>query len=229
MNHKGFIQFTESLALKAVSVLLALILWITILSLKPEEKKIRVPLEPLLPAGTQITNTIPSAIEYNLSGPRVWLNELEKRVQPIQPDLRRTRDTTIGLSISEDLLGELPAGVKVLSFYPTQILIRLDEMGERYVAVKPNIGGSPAKGFQVKSIRTIPSKVAVAGPMSVIEALEAVGTQEISIEQLKGKKDYTVAVEVDQQKGLKLSRETQVTVRVQVEKVELGERIEEIE
>lgn len=229
MNNKGFVLFTESFALKAVSILLALILWITILSLKPEEKKIRVPLEPLLPVGTQIINSIPNSIEFNLEGPRIWLSELEKRVQPIQPDLRKTRDTTIGLSISEDLLGELPTGVKVLSFYPTQILIRLDEMGERYIPIKPNLSGSPGRGFQVKSIQTSPSKVAVSGPLSVLESLEAVGTQEISIEKLKGNKDFLVGVEVDQQKGLKLSRESQVKVRVKIEKVELGNPDEELE
>jgi YbbR domain-containing protein len=226
-NNRGAIQFSESLALKAVSVLLALILWITILSLKSEEKKITVPLQPLLPAGTQIINSIPNSIEYTLSGPRVWLNELERRVQPIQPDLRRTRDTTIGFSISEDLLGELPVGVKVLSFYPTQILIRLDELGEKYILVKPNLAGTPARGHEVVEVKTNPTKVAVSGPLSVLESLEAVGTQEVPIGNLKGSKEFVVDIEVDEQKGLKLSRESKVKVKVRTRKVELGERLEE--
>lgn len=226
-NNRGAIQFSESLALKAVSILLALILWITILSLKAEEKKITVPLQPLLPAGTQIINSIPNSIEYTLSGPRVWLNELERRVQPIQPDLRRTRDTTIGFSVSEDLLGELPVGVKVLSFYPTQILIRLDELGEKYILVKPNLAGNPARGYEVVEVKTNPTKVAVSGPLSVLESLEAVGTQELSIENLKGNKESVATIEVDEQKGLKLSRESKVRVKVITRKVELGERLEE--
>ncbi|NBX77692.1 MAG: YbbR-like domain-containing protein [Proteobacteria bacterium] len=226
-NNRGAIHFSESLALKAVSILLALILWITILSLKAEEKKITVPLQPLLPAGTQIINSIPNSIEYTLSGPRVWLNELERRVQPIQPDLRRTRDTTIGFSISEDLLGELPVGVKVLSFYPTQILIRLDELGEKYIVVKPNLAGNPSRGYEVVEVKTTPSKVAVSGPLSVLESLEAVGTQEVVIDNLRGNKEFSVNIEVDEQKGLKLSRESKVKVKVRTRKVELGERLED--
>jgi YbbR domain-containing protein len=223
-NNRGAVHFSESLALKAVSILLALILWVTILSLKSEEKKIRVPLQPLLPAGTQIINSIPSGIEFTLSGPRVWLNELEKRVQPIQPDLRRTRDTTIGFSISEDLLGELPVGVKVLNYYPSQILIRLDEIGEKYILVKPNIRGAPAKGYEVVEVKAIPSKIAVSGPLSILESLEAVGTEELSVDNLRGSKDATVNVEVDEQKGLKLSREKEVRVRVIARKVDMGEK-----
>jgi len=227
LNNRGAIHFTESLALKAVSILLALILWITILSLKAEEKKISVPLEPLLPAGTQIINSIPNSIEFTLSGPRVWLNELERRIQPIQPDLRKTRDTTIGFSISEDLLGELPAGVKVIGFYPAQILIRLDEIGEKYIPVKPNLGGAPARGYEVVDVKTIPTKVAVSGPMSVLESLEAVGTQEVSIDNMKGNRETVASIEVDEQKGLRLSRETKVRVKIFTRKVELGERPED--
>lgn len=223
LGNRGAIHFSESLALKAVSVLLALILWVTILSLKSEEKKIRVPLQPLLPAGTQIINSIPGFIEFSLSGPRVWLNELEKRIQPIQPDLRKTRDTTIGFSISEDLLGELPVGVKVVSFYPTQILIRLDEIGEKYIGVKPNLRGAPARGYEVSEVKTFPPKVAVSGPLTVLESLEAVGTEELSIDNLKGPKEVVLHVEVDDQKGLKLSRETQVRVKVFTKKVDLGD------
>lgn len=223
---KWNLHFSESLALKAVSILLGLILWITILSLKAEEKKIRVPLQPLLPAGTQVINNIPNSIEFTLSGPRVWLNELEKRVQPIQPDLRKTRDATIGFSITEDLLGELPLGVKVINYYPTQILIRLDEMGEKYIRVKPNIAGKPALGFEVVDIRAFPNKVAVSGPLSILESLEAVGTEEFSVDNLKGSKEGKVKVEVDEQKGLKLSREGEVRVRVNTKRVELGEKPE---
>jgi len=226
LSNRGAIHFSESLALKAVSVLLALILWVTILSLKSEEKKIRVPLQPLLPAGTQIINNIPGSIEFSLSGPRVWLNELEKRLQPIQPDLRKTRDTTIGFSISEDLLGELPIGVKVLSFYPSQILIRLDEIGEKYIGVKPNLRGAPASGYEVSEIKTFPPKVAVSGPMTILESLEAVGTEELLIDNLKGTKEFTLKVEVDDQKGLKLSREDQVRVKIITKKVDFGERTE---
>jgi len=226
-NSRGALQFTESLALKAVSVLLALILWITILSLKAEEKKVKVPLQPLLPAGMKIINNIPAFIEFTLSGPRVWLKEMEKRIQPIQPDLRKTRDTTIGFSVSEDLLGELPVGVKVLSFYPSQILIRLDELGERYILVKPTLKGNPSSGFEVAEVKTFPSKIAVSGPLSVLDALEAVGTEELNLENLKGPKEATLNVEVDEQKGLKLSRETTVRVKVLTRKVDLSERAEE--
>jgi len=76
-------------------------------------------------------------------------------------------------------------------------------------------------------IKTSPAKVAVSGPLSVLESLEAVGTEELSIDNLKGPKEAVLTVEVDEQKGLKLSRETKVKVRVMTKKVDIGERLEE--
>src|SRR5215210_1900531 len=88
INNKGSIAFSESLALKAVSLLLALILWITILGFKREEMKKNVKFEPLLPPGVVLVNKIPQFIQFTLSGPRVLLKDIEKKTQPIRPDLR---------------------------------------------------------------------------------------------------------------------------------------------
>jgi YbbR domain-containing protein len=212
-------QFTESLALKAVSLLLALILWITILGFKREEIKKNVKLEPLLPPGMMITNKIPSRIQFTLSGPRVLLKDVEKKIQPIRPDLRRSRETTIGFAVSEDLLGELPAGVRVTGFYPPNILIRLEEVIERYIPVKPSFKGNTAAGYEISVVRTVPAKVAVSGPKSSLEALDSVGTEALDIQDLKGPKDAVVSAEVDSNQGFSLSRERLVHVHVISRKV----------
>ena len=219
-NERGSMHFSESLALKAVSLLLALILWITILGFKREELKVNVKLEPLLPPGVMITNKIPTYIQFTLSGPRVLLKDVQKKLQPIRPDLRRTRETTIGFSISEDLIGELPAGVRVMSFYPPNILIRLEEIVERYVPVKPTFKGSPGEGYELGTVKVSPSKVAVSGPRSLLQLLESVGTEPFDVEGLKGNKEGEVTVEVDTSQGFRLSRESVVNVKVGTRKVQ---------
>lgn len=219
MSDKSTMHFSESLALKAVSLLLALILWITILGFKREEIRKNVKLEPLLPPGMVIINKIPSHIQFTLSGPRVVLKNIEKKLQPIRPDLRRTRETTIGFSISEDLLGDLGNGVRVTSFYPPNILIRLEEVVERYVSVKPTWKGSPGDGYEIGPIKVSPAKVAVSGPKGLLELVEAIGTEPFDIEGLKGTKEFEVPVEVDTTQGFELSREKIVKVKITTRKV----------
>jgi len=211
--------FSESLALKAVSLLLALILWITILGFKREEIKKNVKLEPLLPPGMMIVNKIPSYIQFTLSGPRVVLKNIEKKIQPIRPDLRRTRETTIGFSIGEDLLGDLGNGVRVTGYYPPNILIRLEEVIERYIPVKPTFRGKPADNFEVGTVKVTPPKVAVSGPKSLVEMTESVGTEPFDIDGLNQPREGLATVEVDETQGFQLSRERLVRVKVSPKKV----------
>jgi len=166
-----------------------------------------------------IVNKIPNAIQFTLTGPRVVLKNIEKKIQPIRPDLRRTRETTIGFSVSEDLLGDLGNGVRVTGFYPPNILIRLEEIVERYVSVKPTWKGNPADGQEIAVVRVTPAKVAVSGPRSLVQSLESVGTEPFDIQELKGAKEGLVSVEVDESQGFQLSRDKVVRVKVQTKKV----------
>jgi len=227
LTEKGAMYFTESVALKVVSLLLALILWITILGFKHEEIKKNVKLEPLIPLGMMITNKIPAYVQFTLSGPRVLLKDVEKKIQPIRPDLRRTRESTIGFAVSEDLIGELPSGVRVVGFFPANVLIRLEEIIERYVDVKPTFRGNPAEGYEISSFKVFPSKVAVSGPKSLLLALEYIGTEAFDIQDLKGVKEGIVSAEVDTNQGLQLSRDKVVRVRVSTKKVVRTEKMEE--
>lgn len=216
-ENRGSLSFGESMALKAVSLLLALILWVTILGFKREELKKTVKLEPLLPPGVVITNRIPP-IEFTLSGPRVLLKDVEKKVHPIRPDLRHTRESVVGFSIREDMIGDLPRGVRVSSFYPPNVLIRLEEVVERYINVNPSLRGAPAEGYELVFARATPLRVAVSGPKSLVQALGFVGTEPIDIEGLKGTRETEVAVELDSTLGYQLSREKLVRVRIVTQK-----------
>lgn len=213
-------HFSESLALKAVSLLLALILWITILGFKPEQVRINVKLEPLLAPGTMITNKIPSYVQFTLSGPRVLLKDVQKKIQPIIIELRGKHETTVPTTISEDQLGELPATVHVTGIYPANFVIHLEEVVERYIPVKPTFKGSAAEGYEVASVKVTPAKVAVSGPESLLRLLDSVGTEPFDVQDLgKGSREGVVAVEVDASQGFQLSREKVVHVLVKTKHV----------
>ncbi len=218
-SRRGSIPFWESFALKVVSFLLALILWVTFLGLKREEMHKRVKLEPLLAPGIMITNKIPSHIDFTLSGPRLLLKSVDKKLNPIRPDFRHNRESTIGFTISEELLGELPKEVRVLAFNPSSVLIRLEEVVERYVPVSPTLRGSTAAGYEIASVESFPTKVAVTGPKSLLNRVDSVGTEPIDIDALSGIKEAEVQVEVDTTQGFLLSRDSTVKVKIKTRKV----------
>ncbi len=215
VNKESGMNFSESLALKLVSLLLALILWVTILGFKKEEVRTEVKFEPLVAPGMMITNKIPSYIVYTLKGPRSLLKDAERGIQPIRPDLRRVRDTTVPISISEDLIGEMPTGVNVVSYHPSNLIIQLEEIVEKYVPVKPTLQGLPAEGFDISRVKVTPTQVVVSGPRSSLDGLDFVGTEPIDTTNLRQSMESVVAVEVDPSQGFRLSREKIVRVTVE--------------
>lgn len=210
----GVLQLSESLALKAVSLLLALILWITILGFKKEELKKKVRFAPKVAPSMVITNRPPPTIEFLFSGPRFSLNTLEKRDLAIEPDLTRSRETTIPIPITEDLIGDLPRGIRVVRFYPPNLLVRLEDLVESVVSVKAVLKGSPARGFEVTKVVVSPRKVTVSGPRSFLQAMELIQTEPFDIEGIQDTKEGTVAVDIDKTVELRLPKETVVSLRV---------------
>ncbi len=218
-NNRGSVPFWESLALKVVSFLLALILWVIFLGLKREETHKRVKFEPILAPGIVITNKIPSYIDFTLSGPRLQLKSMDRKLNPIRPDFRHNREATIGFTIDQELLGDLPKEVVARNFNPTNVLIRLEEVVERYVRISPTLKGRPAPGLEIASVSVSPTKVAVSGPKSLLGRVDSIGTEPIDIEGLDGIKEAEVQVEVDTAQGFQLSQESTVKVKIQTRKV----------
>lgn len=208
---------SESFLLKAVGLLLALILWVTILGFKHEELKKQVKLEPLLPPGMVITSKVPKSILFTFSGPRVLLKDLERKLEPMRPDLRRSRDTTIVYS-SEDLLGELPNGIRVVGYYPPNVLIRLEEIVEKRVKVKPTLTGNPPASYQIASIAIIPAEVEVLGPRSLMDSLTDVATAPIDVTGLVSDKEADVEVSLDSDQGVQTTA-TIVHVKIRVKRI----------
>lgn len=217
---EGSLSWSESFALKAVSLLLALILWITILGFKKEELEKRVQLKPLHSPDFMITNEIPSHITFVLSGPRVLLKKVEQGISSIQPDYRQAQEGVVGFPIREDLIGELPTGVRVVSFSPVMVQIRLEKVMQKAVSVRPTLQGEPPEGMEV-SATVLPQKVPVVGPKSVIESLEFIATEPISIGSESGDgaaKSQEVNLEVDKMQKIQLTGDKSVQVRIRFKK-----------
>lgn len=213
---RGNMNFTESLALKVVSLLLALILWITILGFKREELVKSIAFEPLLPPNRALINRVPTHIQVTFEGPRVLLKELEKKLQPFQPDFRFNQENRT-VKLSEEMV-DPPIGVRVKSIEPAEVSIRMEEVLEKQVQVRANLIGSPPDGYELGQVTVSPSTVAITGPKSTLESLSFILTEPLPVEDLTQNERRELAVEVDARQGLQLSRQKVVTVRIAIKK-----------
>ena len=101
-------------------------------------------------------------------------------------------------------------------------LIRMEEVVEKYIPVKPTLVGRLPSGFEIASIKAFPSKVAVTGPKGLLESIEYLGTEPFNIEGVRTFRDGNVYAVIDTSQGFQFSREKAIRVRVWVRRVELG-------
>jgi YbbR domain-containing protein len=85
------------------------------------------------------------------------------------------------LRLSDRAQMDLPDGVKIDSFRPSAIPIRLEPVVARQVAIEPGVDGKPADGYEVYGFRPNKSSVKVHGPASNVNALQKAPTETISV------------------------------------------------
>jgi YbbR domain-containing protein len=180
--------FVDDWGVKLLALGITLVLWMAVADFnKPRTIRVAVQLNFVRPNNLDISNEPPRTIDVELTGSRERLNNM------------RLSDLVATVDISDNPAGErivrlnnervhmdLPDGVKIDSFKPTTIPIRLEPNLERQLPVDIKLEGQPAAGFELVSSTAQPSEINVNGPASLIEKLQRAPTELISIEGKKG-------------------------------------------
>lgn len=107
---------------------------------------------------------IPDGIDVVLNGRADLINE-------ITPENIKANVNLEGLSEGQHRLfptAEVPRAVRVLSFFPQQVLVELEEVESPQKPIVLEIIGSPAVGFVMGAPRILPEAVFVRGPRSLL-------------------------------------------------------------
>ncbi len=118
-------MLTQNLGLKALSLLLAAILWLFVSSGREGAAKLVLPvIYANVPQGLAITNKPPAQIDVRLAGPRILLLRLDSNRQPVVLDLKgASAGITAFPEVAKNL--PLPYGVRVTRVTPAAIEVRL--------------------------------------------------------------------------------------------------------
>ena len=180
--------FVDDWGVKLLALGITFVLWMAVADFnKPRTIRVAVQLNFVRPNNLEISNEPPRTIDVELTGSRERLNNM------------RLSDLVATVDISDNPAGErivrlnnervhmdLPDGVKIESFKPTTIPIRLEPNLERQLSVQVKLAGQPAPGFEVVSSTAQPNVINVSGPASLIEKLQQAPTEAISVEGKKG-------------------------------------------
>jgi len=195
--------FLEDWGLKLLALAITLVLWFGVTGQNtPLIIRTPVQLNLIRPSNLDISNDPPKTVEVVLKGSRPNLQSLSPLdlVATVDVSDHTAGERVIRLTLDRVTM-QLPDGVKIESFQPSTIPIRLEPRIERQVPVAVRTEGQPADGYEVYGVNPAPATVRVRGPASRIEALQKAPTETISLSNRK--ESFTasrVAVDIPDQK-----------------------------
>jgi YbbR domain-containing protein len=209
--------FVEDLSLKVLALGITLIIWFAVTGEnKPITIRTGVQLNFLRAENLEVSNDPPKTVDVLLTGSRNKLNSIKLPDLVATVDLRDSRAGERVIRLSPKLVSiELPEGVKIESFQPNSLALRLEPRVERQVPVEVRLDGKPAEGHEVYGTQLSLSMVRVHGPASHVHNLQRAPTETISVEGRK--ESFTVphaAIDISDQKVEVLDPAVDVIVEI---------------
>ena len=177
--------FYDDWLIKVFALLITLALWFGVTGLRaPITTRLNnVTLKSRVSNELEITNSPLTEVDLVITGDKRKIDQINSENLVVSFDLT---DAQAGEQVvqlmPENVNVELPTGIKLEEIQPNKIAVKLENVLERDVPVKPEIEGSVAEGFEIYSTVSLPPKVRVRGPESFVKSLDFVSTEEINVE-----------------------------------------------
>jgi YbbR domain-containing protein len=183
--------------LKLISLILAIILWYFVGGEDRIDKNVMVPIEIInLPRDLVISNQYKKEIEVTVSGPRSLILEMANRAVTRQVDLSAA---TPGTMVIENDNKHIPVlrGITVQRVQPSSIILSLDKLIQKQFKVEARTVGRVANGYHLKSLKTDPEVITIAGPHTTLSQVGQLFTRAINLDGLKQSMQLQVPLELE--------------------------------
>jgi YbbR domain-containing protein len=186
----------NNIGLKAISLLLALLLWLQVAGQQTVQRTLSLPVEFVnMPSEMEVSNDFERQVDVVLRSRRGTPN-FEDGSLTVKIDLR---DAIPGAEksfpLSADNISDRPPGLEVVSISPTRIRLLVENTVRKSIEVVPELVGDPAEGFQVTKVQA--PRVTIIGPQSRVQEFTEAQTEPIGITGLSSTLVRNVAVDID--------------------------------
>jgi YbbR domain-containing protein len=166
------------------------------------------------PDGLEIDEPVLSAETVEVRGPAAVVGQVDRAVAFV--DIPAS-----GINVNEPVplvlvdIGDQPVGTGQIEVDPEVVSVQVEVRAvetETTVAVRPNIGGTPAAGFALEQISVDPASVTIIGLPEVLEEITSVTTEPITIDDLSADASFDVELQLPDDVSLADGEPTAVTV-----------------
>ena len=210
--------FTANLQWKALSLILALGLWLIVVGEPELVTSQAVPvLYKNLPRDLEIASDVPDRVHLEIRGPAGKLAASNLAQTAVMLDLAQVQspgEQTFTVTTGSI---NLPMGVELLRAVPSQLRLHFDRMSSKSIPVQVRISADPPNGYAVITKEIAPQTLRILGPESHVQSIGWAQTDPIDLSSVVGRTEFHVhAYVADPQ--VRFDTTPLVTVLVDVEK-----------
>lgn len=211
--------FLKNWGLKLFSFLLALILWLTLIT--PEkvfsDKWLTIPLElHNIPPEMELMEKPPASVDVKIRASKSLINDITSANVHAVLNLEKASLDQEDYPLRKSMIS-IPSGAEVREIRQSQVSLKLERTREILLDVEANIIGELKKGFKVENVGVFPPQVLIKGPESKVKDNYKVRTSPIDISSFT----ETTEIEADlilPNPDLRLaSTQTKVRVRILIQ------------
>jgi YbbR domain-containing protein len=180
--------------LRAISLALAVVLWIVIAGGDTVERGLSVPVELRnFPSNLEITGDLANSVDVRLRASPGLVESLDPSQLRARIDLAGAQEGEQIIQLTADHI-EVPFGFRIVKITPSFLTFNLERSLSKKVRVHVRIVGTPAPGYEVADYVADPAEVTVAGPRSRVEEIESAFTEPVSVDGADVDQEKTVDV-----------------------------------
>ena len=175
--------FLKNWGLKLFSFLLALILWLTLIT--PEkvfsDKWLTIPLElHNIPPEMELMEKPPASVDVKIRASKSLINDITSANVHAVLNLEKASLDQEDYPLRKSMIS-IPSGAEVREIRQSQVSLKLERTREILLDVEANIIGELKKGLKVENVGVFPPQVLIKGPESKVKDNYKVRTSPIDI------------------------------------------------
>ncbi|NIO48177.1 MAG: hypothetical protein GTN73_01875 [Candidatus Aminicenantes bacterium] len=178
--------FLKNWGLKLFSFLLALILWLTLIT--PEkvfsEKTLTIPLElHNIPSEMELIERPLATIDVKIRASKSLINNITSANVHAVLNLEKASLDQEDYPLNKSMIS-IPSGAEVREIYPSQVSLKLERTKEILLDVEANIIGKLKEGLEIENVGIFPPQVLIKGPESKVKDRYKVRTSPIDVSEV---------------------------------------------
>jgi len=203
----------DNLALKFLSMVLAVTVFLLVNTDKDREMVARVGVSYTLPDDKVLISERIEDVRVTVRGSWQRLRRFDqKAADRINIDLRHVANGDV--AITPEMV-HLPAGLKISQIEPRTIRVAFDRRVDKVVEVSAAVSGRPQHGYVVSDVKPTPATIRVRGAQTILATLPAIYTREVSV--VGRHESFVAETEIVLPSGVETEAGSSVAVRITVD------------